>query len=39
MVSGWCLNDQNVSKKFIGGAERIFHRYPTFVRTIFGEYQ
>ena len=26
-VFGWCLNDKNVSKRFIGGVQGIFCRY------------
>ena len=38
-VSGLCLNDQNVSKRFIGGVQGIFCRYFTSNRKIFGKFQ
>ena len=38
-VSGWCLNDENVSKRFIGGVQRKFCRYFTGDRTVFCKYQ
>ena len=34
-VSGWCLNDKNVSKRFIGGVQRIFYGYLTVERKVF----
>ena len=34
-VSRWCLNDKNVSKRFIDGVQRIFYRHFTGDRKIF----
>ena len=38
-VSGWCLNGQDMSRRFIAAVQIIFYRYPTFVWIIFGKYQ
>ena len=33
-VSRWYLDEKNVSKRFIGGVQRIFCRYFTGYRTV-----
>ena len=38
-VSGWCCNDQNVSKRSIGSVQRVFCRYFTGNRKICGKFQ
>ena len=38
-MSGWCLIDRNVSKRFIGGVKRIFCRYFTGERKVFQKFQ